>query len=61
MKIQIRRTRNRRQPWFWRIVAANGKVMAHSETYSSKRKARAAAWKVWEAMTSGNCSVEEEA
>jgi uncharacterized protein YegP (UPF0339 family) len=25
--------------WYWRIKASNGRILAHSETYSSRRKA----------------------
>jgi len=57
MKIQI--LRNNRGQWFWRLLAGNNKVLAHSESYSGKNKARKTAWTVWEQMTSGNCSVEE--
>ena len=35
-KIQV--VKGKKQ-WFWRIVARNGKTLAHSETYSSKGKA----------------------
>lgn len=59
MKIQIL-FNHMLEKWYWQIVSTNGHLMAQSDAYSSKRKARAAAWKVWEAMTSGNCVVEEE-
>lgn len=29
--------------WFFRIVAKNGKILAHSESYTRKRNARGAA------------------
>lgn len=35
-KIEIRKGRR----WYWRIVAENGKVLAHSENYSSRSMAR---------------------
>ncbi len=38
MKIQILKNANNK--WYWRIVAANGNILAHSEAYSSKAKAR---------------------
>ena len=36
MKIVILKKRNQ---WYWKLVARNGKILAHSETYSSQRKA----------------------
>ena len=38
MKIEIRR-KNKTSKWYWRILARNKKVLATSETYSSKRMA----------------------
>ncbi len=35
-----------RKNWFWRLIARNGKTVAHSETYSSKQKARKTAKKL---------------
>lgn len=29
--------KNRRGKWFWKLVAGNGRVLAHSEDYSSRR------------------------
>ena len=37
MKFEIEQGRNKK--WFWRLKAANGKILAHSEIYSSKAKA----------------------
>lgn len=36
MKFQVLKTKT---GWYWRIVARNGKVLCHSETYTTKRKA----------------------
>ena len=36
MKIQILK---KKKEWYWRIVGRNGKIIAHSETYSSLSKA----------------------
>jgi uncharacterized protein YegP (UPF0339 family) len=58
MKLQLRKNIN--GAWFWRLVASNGKILAHSEIYSSRAKAKKTMWRVWEELTSGNCSVEEE-
>ena len=40
MKIVVLKKRNQ---WYWKLVAKNGKTLAHSETYSSKAKARQSA------------------
>lgn len=32
--------------WYWRIKSPNGKLLAHSETYSSRRKATNTAVKI---------------
>lgn len=37
MRIEIEKGKNKK--WFWRLISANGKTLAHSETYSSKAKA----------------------
>ena len=44
MKIEV--LKNKRSKWYWRLVAANGKVLAHSETYSSKQMALKTAKKI---------------
>jgi len=36
MKIVVEK--NRRKKWFWKVVSCNGKILAHSEDYSSKTK-----------------------
>lgn len=35
MKFEIRRSNNPFQPFYWRVIASNGQVLAHSETYTS--------------------------
>lgn len=43
MRFQIVRSKlPRRQRWRWRIVAANGRILAHSETYAHEGDCRAA-------------------
>ena len=37
MRFQIRRSNNYRQPYYWRMVARNGEVLATSETYTTKQ------------------------
>lgn len=36
MKCKIEITKNKNGCWFWRLVAANGEILAASEAYSSK-------------------------
>ena len=36
MKFEIARSKSKSQPFFWRIVAANGQTLATSETYTRK-------------------------
>jgi len=38
--------KNKNGKWFWRLKAGNGKVLAHSEAYASKRNCRQTATKV---------------
>lgn len=37
MKIEVLKGKSGK--WHWRIMAKNGRILANSETYSSKRKA----------------------
>lgn len=48
MKIQV--LKNKAGKWFWRIKARNGKILAHSETYSSKQAALKTAQNTWDAF-----------
>ncbi len=43
MKYQIKKCKG---GWFWRIVARNGRIWAHSETYTRKSDAVKAARRV---------------
>jgi len=42
MKFEIRKSQSASQPYYWRIVASNGQVLATSETYVKKADALAA-------------------
>jgi uncharacterized protein YegP (UPF0339 family) len=45
MKVELKRGRRgvmRRNQWFFRVVADNGKTLAHSETYNNRADALAA-------------------
>ena len=42
MKFEIRNSNSETQPYYWRIVASNGNVLATSETYVNKAVARSA-------------------
>ena len=44
MQFEIRRSSN--WQFYWRIVASNGQVLAHSETYAAKASAVSAAQSV---------------
>ena len=46
MKFEIRNSNNKDQPYYWRIVASNGKRLAFSETYVNKADAKSAAQSV---------------
>lgn len=43
-RVQVRKS-DQIKPWYWRIVAANGQVIATSETYKNKWNAKRAAEK----------------
>lgn len=42
MKFEIRNSNSETQPYYWRIVASNGNVLAASETYVNKADAKSA-------------------
>jgi uncharacterized protein YegP (UPF0339 family) len=42
MKFQIVKGKSTTQPYFWRIVAANGQTLAVSENYVQKASAKSA-------------------
>jgi uncharacterized protein YegP (UPF0339 family) len=42
MKFQIVKGKSKTQPYFWRIVAANGQTLAVSENYVAKASAKSA-------------------
>ena len=46
MKFEIRKSNSVAQPYYWRIVASNGQVLATSETYVAKQSAINAAQSV---------------
>jgi len=46
MKFEIRKSVSTTQPYYWRVVATNGKVLATSETYVNKADATSAAQSV---------------
>jgi uncharacterized protein YegP (UPF0339 family) len=39
VEFQIQRSNSYTQPYYWRIVATNGRVLASSETYVNKQDA----------------------
>ena len=42
MKFEIVKGKSLKQPYFWRIVAANGQTLAVSENYVAKASAKSA-------------------
>ena len=46
MKFEIHKSASINQPYYWRIVASNGRVLASSETYVNKNDAITAAQSV---------------
>lgn len=46
MQFEIRKSNSPTQPYYWRIVAVNGRVLASSETYVAKQSAIDAAQSV---------------
>ena len=42
MKFEIAKGKSVKQPYFWRIVAANGQTLAVSENYVAKSSAKSA-------------------
>ena len=48
----------KRALWYWRLVASNGRVLAHSEQYSSKSKARRMAMKFAVDVNVGKASID---
>ena len=42
MRFEIQKSNSASQPFYWRIVASNGKVLAHSETYTDKASCKRA-------------------
>ena len=42
MKFQILKGKSSTQPYYWRIVAANGQTLAVSENYTAKASAKSA-------------------
>ena len=40
MKFEIRDSKSSTQPYYWRIIASNGQVLATSETYTTKQGCR---------------------
>jgi len=48
MKLEIKKDRSGK--YFWRVLARNGKILCHSESYSSKAKAEQTFKKIIEAF-----------
>ena len=46
MKLQIYQPSRRHRDWYWWIVARNGRVLARSRAYKTKRSLAEALWKL---------------
>ncbi|HEY4224698.1 MAG TPA: DUF1508 domain-containing protein [Pseudolysinimonas sp.] len=57
MKFQIVKGKSVTQPYFWRIVAANGQTLAVSENYVTKAAAKSAVASVIKGL--GSAKVED--
>lgn len=57
MKFQIVRGKSTTQPYFWRIIAANGQTLAVSENYVAKASAKSAVESVIKGL--GGATVED--
>lgn len=57
MKAQL--LKNKRNQWYFRFVASNGKILCHSESYSSRTMARRGMMSLINALESQNNRVEE--
>lgn len=57
MKFQIVKGKSATQPFFWRIVAANGQTLAISENYAAKASAKSAIESV--KKSAGGATVED--
>jgi uncharacterized protein YegP (UPF0339 family) len=55
VKFEIRKSNSTTQPYYWRIVASNGQVLATSETYVAKQSAINAAASV--KSTAGSATI----
>ena len=57
MKFQIVKGKSATQPYFWRIVAANGQTLAVSENYTAKASAKSAVESV--IKNAGGATIED--
>lgn len=58
MKIEIVKGTSKLQPYYWRIVAANGKTLATSETYHRLRDAQATALSVLREFSQNDITID---
>lgn len=50
-KVQVLKT-EKEKPWYWRVLAANNKVILTSEMYSSRTRAKQQAYKFVDDLSS---------
>lgn len=58
MKIEIVKGPSKVQPYYWRIVASNGKTLATSETYHRLRDAQSAALSVRQEFSQSSIAID---
>lgn len=56
-KIEI--FKGKKQQWYFRLVAGNGKIVAQSEGYQSRFSVRMAVWKLGYSMRNNSIKVEQ--
>jgi len=56
---QIKRSRSKKQRWYYRCVASNGKIRFHSETYCNKSHALNSVREIVKKFKPGNTRVDD--
>jgi len=57
---EIRRSTSKAEPFFWRLVAANGQKYCHSETFTQKASARASINNIIKAIGVGAVTINDK-
>ena len=56
---EIKKSRSRKQPFYWTLRATNQQKYCHSETYTQKQSARAAINNIIKAIAMGQVTIED--